>query len=269
MSLLDLSADARLDTESARRILQRAVEADVSLEIGAVRGWGDSWMRSRFLSEGDSGGLRIRVLTPLGADGSPQVREGEHVLVYWTLGGSGYALEGRVDALHRAHLPTGVATHATRIVGSGVYRHQRREYLRVRPVDTLAVEVWLDDPEIDNWPLQGRAPDLAGHVEDLSLGGLRLRVEGHVGERASAFARGAAVRLSLWLGPGAAIGYATAEVVRTRLETHPRRVFWLSAQWRALTEEQRSALAKYVHEAERQMLRARQASALRDRGRGS
>jgi hypothetical protein len=268
MDSFGLLDDARLDAASAQSIVRRAYEGDVALEVGVARGRSTSWVRSRFLESTSLEKLELAVLTPLNAAGQPQLRQGDDVLVYWTLGASGFALLGRVESLGQGFLPTGVPTHVTRVAGRAVYRHQRREFLRVTPSEPLPADVWFDDLRHEEWPPEGLAPGLRGHVEDLSLGGVRLRFESFTEEEYAAYTPQSVVRVSLTLPRYPQLRYVVGEVVRAHRESHPRRAFWSSVKWRRLTEEQTSALSKYVLDAERQMLRVRRDSALRQRDRG-
>jgi hypothetical protein len=268
MHSFDLLDDARLDPESAQAIVRRAYEGDVTLEVGAARGRSVLWVRSRFLESKGLAKLELVVLTPLNAAGQPQLREGDDVLVYWTLGASGYALLGRVESQGQGFLSTGVSTHVTRIAGASVYRHQRREFLRVTPTEPLPADVWFDDLRHGEWPPEQLAPGLRGHVEDISLGGVRLRFEAFGEEEYAAYAPQSVVRVSLCFAKRPHLQFVVGEVVRAHRESHPRRAFWLSARWRRLAEEQKSALSKYVLDAERHMLRARRDSALRQHDRG-
>lgn len=268
MGSYGLLDDARLDPDSARSIVRRAYDEDVALEVGVTRGRSTSWVRSRFLESKDLAKLELAVLTPLNAAGQPQLRQGDDILVYWTLGASGFALLGRVESLGQGVLATGVPTHVTRIAGTSVYRHQRRQFLRVAPSEALPAEVWFDDLRHDEWPPEGLGPGLRGRVEDLSLGGVRLRFESFSEEEYAAYTPQGVVRVSLVLPKYPQLRFVVGEVVRVHRESHPRRAFWASLRWRRLTEEQTSALSKYVLEAERQMLRVRRESALRQRDRG-
>jgi hypothetical protein len=264
VSAWSLPPDTRLDPKSAQACLLRAHREDTVLELGIHRAWKQNWLRVRFLDDDItwSSPVQFRILSPLDARGEPVLRQGEEILAYWTVAHSGYAMPARVLSMGPARMPTGVQTHATVLAGGDVYRFQRRAYVRVPPMAPLAASLWLDDLQCAEWPPEDLPDPLLGNVEDLSVGGIRVRCEWFKPDDPERFAGRTPIRLSL-RGEDRELGdFLSATVMRAVRESHPRKAFWMGIEWRRLTDKQTTTLTRYVLEAERHMLRARRKSAL-------
>jgi c-di-GMP-binding flagellar brake protein YcgR len=251
-----LDEDMQLTAKQARETLSGVFRPDYAIEIGVYHVNRVHWLRSRFLGFGRSPLTDpVQVLMPINADGTPRLQRGEEVLVYYHVEDHGYAFHSEVTGILREQEQAESDFVTARLDAPGtIYRFQRREFLRIRPTQSIEVQVSWEDPSGSGAPMM--SPAL---LEDVSLGGARVRIDHFDLELADILMTKPDVTVRFTLPPPFADTELciACETVRSVRELKPRRAIWLGLRWLDLKVYQSRGLSQYVVNEQREMLRKR------------
>ncbi len=250
----DYLLTSELSREEAREQLMDIYRPDYAIELALTGGGEIKWFRSRFVELPDPFEKPVLVVAPTDKDGAPLVATGRRLLVYWHTGHSGYAFPTHVVELGMRALESGeLQSVAWLSPARSVFRYQRRDFVRVRPVETMHVTVSRQPDAEEPPPGQG----LEGVMEDISCGGARIRFDEFSEEDVDQFAAGGCVAVSMTVPPEERTQVVLGEIVRRVRESKPRRALWIGLQWRDLSPEKRRLLSAYIGFCEREHLRIR------------
>ncbi len=251
---LDFLLTSELSREDAHQQLMEIYRPDYAIELALTGGGEIRWFRSRFVEVTDPFEQPVVVVAPTNMDGVPLVDTGRRVLVYWHTGRSGYAFPTHIVRIGKRDLESGESQAVAWLrPAQGVFRYQRRDFVRVRPLETMHVavsrQIEIEDPSA----IEG----LEGVIEDISCGGARIRFDEFTEDDVDSMEAGAGVVVSMVGPPEERSQLLVGEIVRRVRESKPRRALWVGLKWSDASPEKRRILSAYILLCEREQLRIR------------
>jgi c-di-GMP-binding flagellar brake protein YcgR len=251
-----LKAHDKVDSATAWRALRSADHRGAPIELGVLEQSEQlSWWPTRFVEPPSPVVGELRLKRPRGDGGAPELAEDDDVLGFFQFDGATYMFPAKVRVTTSQLIDDQEVEVVVLGAPASFYHFQRRKHLRVRPTGRLDSTVAIVDEELSAEE-QRLFP---AEVEDLSLGGTKVRILRNREAAFTAFREGRKLAITLPLiDVGDAVPfYLLGEAVRVTGGEEAGSPVRVGVKWDPMPEGDRDLLDKYVRRAEQERLRRR------------